>query len=50
MFGFSDFALWELTLQDAHLVLGFGQAYLSTAHTPYEWTHQRPEQKPTTKS
>jgi len=29
MFGFADFALWELRLQDAHLVLGFGQAYLS---------------------
>ena len=28
MFGFADFALWELRLQDAHLILGFGQAYL----------------------
>ena len=50
MFGFSDFALWELKLQDAHLVLGFGQAYLSTAKIPHEWTHQKPEQKPTAKS
>ena len=24
MFGFADFSLWELQLQDAHLVLGFG--------------------------
>ena len=46
MFGFRDFALWELTLQDAHLVLGFGQAYLSTASAPHEWTQQKPEQKP----
>ncbi len=50
MFGFSDFALWELMLQDAHLVLGFGQAYLSTARTPHEWAHQKPEQKPAAKN
>ena len=50
MFGFSDFALWELTLQDAHLVLGFGQAYFSSARTQHEWTHQTPEQKTTTTS
>jgi putative heme iron utilization protein len=46
MFSFGDFNLWELTLTDAHLVLGFGQAYLSTAAAPREWTHQKPEQKP----
>jgi putative heme iron utilization protein len=45
MFGFADFALWELRLQDAHLVLGFGQAYLANAATPLAWLHQRPEQK-----
>lgn len=45
MFGFADFALWELRLQDAHLVLGFGQAYLSNATAPLEWLHQRPDQK-----
>jgi heme iron utilization protein len=45
MFGFADFALWELRLQDAHLVLGFGQAYLTEATTPLAWTHQKPEQK-----
>jgi hypothetical protein len=45
MFGFTDFALWELRLQDAHLVLGFGQAYLAEANTPLTWTHQKPEQK-----
>ncbi|MDO8357191.1 MAG: pyridoxamine 5'-phosphate oxidase family protein [Nitrospirota bacterium] len=45
MFGFADFSLWELRLQDAHLVLGFGQAYLSDATTPLAWTHQKPEQK-----
>lgn len=50
MFGFGDFALWELRLDDAHLVLGFGQAFTSTAATPLTWTHQRPEQRAGTKS
>ena len=45
MFGFSDFSLWELRLQEAHLVLGFGQAYQSTADSPAHWRHQKPEQK-----
>lgn len=45
MFGFSDFSLWELRLQEAHLVLGFGQAYQSTSDSPATWTHQKPEQK-----
>ena len=27
---------WELTLQDAHLVLGFGQAYFSSARTQHD--------------
>jgi putative heme iron utilization protein len=45
MFGFADFALWELRLQDAHLILGFGQAYLADAASPLTWTHQKPEQK-----
>ena len=45
MFGFADFALWELRLQDAHLVLGFGQAYLADARTPLTWTHQKPSTK-----
>ena len=45
MFGFADFALWELRLQDAYLILGFGQAYLADATTPLTWTHQKPEQK-----
>lgn len=42
MFGFGDFALWELRLQDVHLVLGFGQAYLAEATTPLTWLHQKP--------
>lgn len=42
MFGFADFSLWELRLQDAHLVLGFGQAYLADATAPFVWTHQKP--------
>jgi len=45
MFGFADFALWELRLQDAYLILGFGQAYLADATAPLTWTHQKPEQK-----
>lgn len=45
MFGFADFSLWELRLQDAHLVLGFGQAYLAEAPTPFAWTHQKPNTK-----
>ncbi|HSF69647.1 MAG TPA: pyridoxamine 5'-phosphate oxidase family protein [Nitrospira sp.] len=45
MFGFSDFSLWELKLKEAHLVLGFGEAYLSTAAAPSAWTHQKPEWK-----
>ena len=42
-FGFTDFSLWELQLHDAHLVLGFGQAYQATAHSPELWIHQQPE-------
>lgn len=45
MFGFADFALWELRLQDAHLVLGFGQAYLSHATAPLVWLHQKPSRE-----
>lgn len=33
MFGFGDFALWELRLEDAHFVLGFGQAFVSIGET-----------------
>jgi len=47
MFGLSDFALWELRLQGAHLVLGFGQAYLAEATTPLTWIHQKPNTKST---
>lgn len=45
MFGFADFALWELRLEDAHLVLGFGQACLAHAMAPLAWLHQRPNTK-----
>ncbi|NJL18395.1 MAG: hypothetical protein HC938_15750 [Nitrospira sp.] len=41
MFGFGDFALWELRLEDAHFVLGFGQAFVSTGETPSRWVHQK---------
>jgi len=42
MFGFADFSLWELRLQEAHLILGFGQAYLAEATAPLTWIHQKP--------
>jgi putative heme iron utilization protein len=45
MFGFADFSLWELRLQDAHLILGFGQAYLADATTARTWIHQKPSTK-----
>lgn len=44
MFGFGDFALWELRLAEAHVVLGFGQAFASTAATPSRWVHQKVNQ------
>ncbi|MCX5720914.1 MAG: pyridoxamine 5'-phosphate oxidase family protein [Nitrospirae bacterium] len=50
VFGFADFSLWELRLQDAHLVLGFGKAYFANEASPLAWTHQKPEQKPSTKN
>lgn len=43
MFGFGDFALWELQLADAHFVLGFGQSFVSTAPTAARWVHQKVE-------
>ncbi len=46
LFGFGDFAIWELRMSDAHLVLGFGQAYLAQSAKPREWQHQKPETKP----
>lgn len=49
MFGFGDFALWELRLEDAHFVLGFGQAFVSTATTPVRWVHQKVERPSTRK-
>jgi putative heme iron utilization protein len=45
MFGFADFSLWELRLQNAHLVLGFGQAYLAEATVPLTWIHQKTNTK-----
>jgi hypothetical protein len=43
MFGFADFSLWELRFEEAHLVLGFGQAFMSTAVDPLVWLHQKPD-------
>ena len=45
MFGFGDFTLWELRLDDAHFVLGFGQAFISNAATPARWVHQKVERR-----
>ena len=42
MFGFGDFALWELRMTDVHLVLGFGQAYQACSTNPQQWLHQKP--------
>jgi putative heme iron utilization protein len=42
MFGFGDFSLWELRLEGAHLVLGFGQAYLAGSTNSHTWVHQKP--------
>ena len=50
MFGFGDFALWELRLEDAHFVLGFGQSFVSTAANPSRWVHQKPERQPSPRS
>jgi heme iron utilization protein len=49
MFGFGDFALWELRLDDAHFVLGFGQAFISTTAAPAKWAHQKVERLSTEK-
>ncbi len=43
MFGFADFGMWELRLEEAHLVLGFGHAYGARASAPRTWVHQQPE-------
>jgi heme iron utilization protein len=50
MFGFGDFSLWELRLDEAHFVLGFGQAFTSTASTPTRWVHQKVERPSAQKS
>ena len=45
MRGVADFSLWELRLQDAHLVFGFGLAYRTDATAPLSWLHQKPSTK-----
>ena len=50
MFGFGDFALWELRLEEAHFVLGFGQAFVSAAATPSRWVHQKVDRPPSQKA
>lgn len=46
LFGLGDFHLWELRLPEAHLILGFGQAYLADDRAPGQWVHQVPDRKP----
>lgn len=41
MFVFHAFAILELQPTEAHFVLGFGQAFVSTAATPTRWVHQK---------
>ncbi len=41
MFGFGDFALWELRFDAAHFILEFGQAFVSTGTAPTKWVHQK---------
>jgi hypothetical protein len=33
-------------MREAHLILGFGQAYLADNRTPSQWAHQMPDGKP----
>ena len=46
LFGFGDFHLWELRMQEARLVLGLGQGYLADNRAPSQWVHQMPDRKP----
>jgi heme iron utilization protein len=50
MFGFGDFSLWELRLEEAHFVLGFGQAFVSSAATSARWVHQKVERQASQKT
>lgn len=41
-FGMSDFRLWELKMDSAQFVAGFGRAYRARRDAPRHWVHQRP--------
>jgi putative heme iron utilization protein len=45
MFGFADFSLWELQMNFAHFVAGFGAAYYAHGDKPTDWIHQKPKNK-----
>jgi|CXWL01.1.fsa_nt_gi putative heme iron utilization protein len=45
LFDFADFQLWELRMEQAHFVLGFGHAFGAQASNPQHWIHQRPDQQ-----
>ena len=47
MVGFGDFD--PLRLDGTQFLLGFGQAFLSTADTPARWVHQKVERVATGK-
>ena len=49
MRGVADFSLWELRLQDAQVVVGFGLAYRTDATAPLSWLHQKPTTKDVTR-
>jgi hypothetical protein len=38
-----------LRLDEAHFVLGFGQAFISSGATPLRWVHQKVERVATEK-
>ncbi len=47
MVGFGNFA--PLKLDGTQFLLGFGQAFISTADTPARWVHQKVERVATGK-
>lgn len=50
IFGFGDFALWELRMREAHLVLGFGQAFQAQSTSPGQWNHRKSDQNASSNS
>jgi putative heme iron utilization protein len=42
MFELKDFSLWELRMDTAQFVAGFGRAFRAERQRPSAWDHQRP--------